>query len=128
MTWSEGLGYMVILQRPELATDPEQPTILKLTTLAGGLQDLWKHLMRTNPAVLEHPLLTRPDDPRPVSKHITERMDAMGDVCEAYLDRRVDADRFRQQVKEQRRITRALVAEIRHTDETMLDEARRKRG
>jgi hypothetical protein len=107
---------MSILQRPELATDPEQRTILKLTTLAGGLQDIWQHLMRANPAVLERPLLSRPDDPRTVADLIMARMDAMGESCEAYLDRTIDADQFKRQVTEHVKTTRGLAAEIKDTD------------
>ena len=85
MSWSKGMGYTIILQRPELKGDPETRSILELTTLAGGLQDLWMSLSRRNPLILERTLGTRPDDERTVGKLIMARMDAMGRTCDAYL-------------------------------------------
>ena len=110
------MGYMTILQRPELAGDPEIPQILKLTQDAGGLQDLWLSIQRKRPALLDTPLSSRPDDERTVGQLIMARMDAMGDTCERYLDREITADELRREIREHRKVTRALVAEIRVDD------------
>jgi len=110
------MGFLTILQRPELAGDPETPQILKLTQDAGGLQDLWLSIQRKRPALLDTPLSTRPDDERTIGQLIMARMDAMGDTCERYLDREIGADALKQEVREHRKVTRALVAEIRVDD------------
>ncbi|MBW2262296.1 MAG: hypothetical protein JRG91_10020 [Deltaproteobacteria bacterium] len=43
-------------------------------------------------------------------------MDAMGDTCERYLDREISAEALGQEVREHRKVTRALVAEIKVDD------------
>lgn len=116
MSWSKGLGYMVVLQRAELADDPELDQIMKLTTLAGGLQDLWLSITRRKPVLLETPLSSRPDDERTVAQLIMERMDEMGRTCDAYLDREITAGELREGIREHRRLTRALAAEIKVED------------
>ncbi len=116
MRWSTGMGFLTILQRPELAGDPEIPQILKLTQDAGGLQDLWLAIQRKHPALLDTPLSTRPDDERTIGQLIMARMDAMGDTCERYLDREISAETLRLEIREHRKVTRALVAEIRVDD------------
>lgn len=116
MSWSKGLGYMIILQRAELAGDPETAQILKLTQLAGGLQDLMQSISRRKPMLLEKPLLSRSDDTRTVNELIMVRMDEMGRTCDTYLDREIHAEEFRERVKEQRKLTQALVAEIKAED------------
>ncbi len=110
------MGFLGMLQRPELAGDPELARIVKLTRLASGLQDVWMHLLRVKPQVLDGPLSTRPDDPRPVSKVIVASMDEMGETCEAYLDGTMDAASFRKRVSEHVRQARALAAEIQETE------------
>jgi hypothetical protein len=116
MSWSKGLGYMVVLQRAELADDPELEQIMKLTTLAGGLQDLWLSITRRKPVLLETPLSSRPDDERTVAQLIMDRMDKMGRTCDAYLDREITAEELRKGIREHRRLTKALVAEIKVED------------
>ena len=116
MRWSTGMGFLTILQRPELAGDPEIPQILKLTQDAGGLQDLWLFIQRKHPTFLEKPLSSRPDDERTIGQLIMARMDAMGDTCERYLDREISAEALAQEIREHRKVTRALVAEIRVDD------------
>ena len=99
-----------------MAGDPETPQILKLTQDAGGLQDLWLSIQRKRPTLLDTPLSTRPDDERTIGQLIMARMDAMGDTCERYLDREIGAQELKQEVREHRKVTRALVAEIRVDD------------
>jgi hypothetical protein len=110
------MGFLTILQRPDLEGDPETPQILKLTQDAGRLQDLWMAIQRKRPTLLEATLSTRPDDGRNIGQLIMARMDAMGDTCERYLDREIGADALRQEVREHMKVTRALVAEIRADD------------
>ena len=116
MRWSTGMGFLTILQRPELAGDPETPQILKLTQDAGGLQDLWLSIQRKRPTLLDTPLSTRPDDERTIAQLIMARMDAMGDTCERYLDREISADTLREEIGVHRKVTRTLVAEIKVDD------------
>jgi len=116
MRWSTGMGFLTILQRPELAGDPEIPQILKLTQDAGGLQDLWLSIQRKRPILLDTPLSTRPDDTRTIGQLIMARMDAMGDTCERYLDREITPEELGLEIREHRKVTRALVAEIRVDD------------
>ena len=110
------MGFLTILQRPELAGDPEIPQILKLTQDAGGLQDLWLSIQRKHPGLLDRPLSSRPDDERTIGQFIMARMDAMGDTCERYLDREISAEALAQEIREHRKVTRALVAQIKVDD------------
>jgi len=116
MRWSQGLGFMTVLQRPEVAGDPQERTIIELTRLAGGFQDLWLSISRRNPVLLERPLTARPEDERTIGKHIMDVMDEMGATCESYLDRELAAEEFKVRVRELRSASRKLAADIKKDD------------
>ena len=116
MRWSKGQGYLRIVERHEFGSDPEQKRMLKLTRLASGLGDVQVHLMRHNPTLLDERLPLRPDDARTIKQLIADHVDALGTTCEGYLNREIELEAFKEQVRAHTHTCKQLAMEIRSAD------------